>query len=217
SGLWTWASGSNLIDQNGIYGIKGGESASNMPGSRNGSVSWIDTSGNLWFFGGTGRTESSNGYLNDLWKYNPGSGLWTWASGSNLIDQNGIYGIKGGESASNMPGSRSARVSWIDASGNMWLFGGFGIAESGNYGSLNDLWKYNPDSGLWTWVSGSKLINQNGIYGVRGEESASNIPGGRWDSISWIDTLGNLWFFGGNGRVESGSNGYLNDLWKYHP
>ncbi|MCE3269212.1 MAG: hypothetical protein K0R49_1464 [Burkholderiales bacterium] len=66
-----------------------------------------------------------------------------------------------------------------------------------------------PTGNVWTWMSGSNLINQYGIY--------SNIPGSRNAGISWLDASDNLWLFGGNGRVESGSNGYLNDLWKYHP
>ena len=33
---------------------------------------------------------------------------------------------------------------WIDAAGNLWLFGGQGLCSSGTVGYLNDLWKYEP-------------------------------------------------------------------------
>jgi N-acetylneuraminic acid mutarotase len=37
--------------------------------------------------------------------------------------------------------------SWIDASGNLWLFGGNGYDSTGNFGYLNDLWQYDPGTG----------------------------------------------------------------------
>jgi hypothetical protein len=33
-------------------------------------VGWVDSSGSLWLFGGSGNGANSNGYLNDFWKYN---------------------------------------------------------------------------------------------------------------------------------------------------
>ena len=35
------------------------------------------------------------GYLNDLWKYDRTNNEWTWVSGSNTVNQAGIYGTKG--------------------------------------------------------------------------------------------------------------------------
>ena len=48
---WTWMSGTNSVDQPGIYGTKGMAAAANQPGGREGSVSWTDATGNLWLFG----------------------------------------------------------------------------------------------------------------------------------------------------------------------
>jgi len=45
-----------------------------------------------------------------------------------------------------VPGARSSFSSWIDSSGNMWLFGGYGYDSSGDLGYLNDLWQYNPST-----------------------------------------------------------------------
>ena len=48
----------------------------------------------------------------------------------------GVYGPKGVPSPSNVPGSRVGAVSWIDNSGNLWLFGGLGKAAPGSGGML---------------------------------------------------------------------------------
>ena len=36
---------------------------------------------------------------------------------------------------------------WIDSSGNLWLFGGYGYDSTGQLGYLNDLWQYDPSTG----------------------------------------------------------------------
>jgi N-acetylneuraminic acid mutarotase len=212
---WTWISGDKIPRQLGVYGTKGEAADSNKPGARWGSISWLDSTGNFWLFGGFGYDVNGNyGPLNDLWKFN--GSKWTWISGDNVNTQNGVYGIKGEADDTNKPGSRWACVSWIDSSGYLWLFGGFGIDATGAGPSfLNDLWMF--DGYRWTWMSGDKLINQNGIYGSKGEAAAINKPGTRDHSISWIDSCGNFWLFGGYGYNGSEDLGLLNDLWKYSP
>jgi N-acetylneuraminic acid mutarotase len=149
--------------------------------------------------------------MNDLWKFDGTN--WTWVSGSNTVGQHGSYGTKGVAAASNVPGARDGSVSWIDSSNNLWLFGGDGLDSAGQYGNLNDLWKF--DGTNWTWVSGSNTGGQNGSYGTKGVAAASNIPGGRLDAVSWIDSSNTLWLFGGAGHDSAGQNGNLNDLWKF--
>jgi N-acetylneuraminic acid mutarotase len=135
-------------------------------------------------------------------------------SGSNTLYSPGVYGIMGSPEASNVPGARYGSLSWTDNAGNLWLFGGFGYDGSGNWGFLNDLWRF--DGTYWTWMSGDSTINISGAYGTLGSPEASNVPGGRYDSVSWMDSSGNMWLFGGNGYDGSGSNGWLNDLWRYN-
>jgi N-acetylneuraminic acid mutarotase len=212
---WTWMGGSNLTTQPGVYGTLGVPAAGNVPGGRYGAVSWTDSSGNVWLFGGWGAdTTGSSGFLNDLWKYTPATGEWTWMSGSdsNSYDY-GAYGTKGVPAANNVPGGRYASVSWTDASGNLWLFGGGGYAANGSGEWLNDLWKYTPPTGEWTWMSGSNATDQSGVYGTKGVPAAGRVPGARYGAASWTDSSGNLWLFGGVDLNES----FLNDLWKYTP
>lgn len=54
-----WISGSNQINLLGVYGTKKVVNPNNVPGSRRGAVSWIDTSNNLYLFGGWGYATSS--------------------------------------------------------------------------------------------------------------------------------------------------------------
>jgi hypothetical protein len=67
---------------------------------------------------------------------------WTWVSGSFTGDQAGIYGTKGVIDPSNVPGARNGAISWKDAQGDLWLFGGYGYYATGQGGYLNDLWRY---------------------------------------------------------------------------
>ena len=213
AGQWTWVGGSNTAGQPGNYGTLGTPSATNMPGARSGSVRWTDSSGNVWLFGGKGYDSVGTlGDLSDLWEYS--GGQWTWMGGSNLANQKGVYGTLGTPSANNIPGARRIPVAWVDSQGNVWLFGGLGFDSAGsNDQELNDLWKYS--GGHWTWMGGSNLASQKGVYGALGTPSAANIPGGRGGAVLWADPSGNVWLFGGFGVDSKGATSELNDLWKF--
>ncbi len=218
---WTWMGGYNTTAQSGIYGTQGTPAPSNKPGCRYGASAWTDASGNFWLFGGRGLPASSlQGYLNDLWKYTVTTGQWTWMSGSNLTNQFAQYGTQGTPSTANAPGAREFATIWQDVSSNLYFFGGFGFASSSNPGAghLNDLWKYDPVSGAWTWLNGPTVINSGGLYGTMGVPSSTNSPGARYSNTSWSDASGNLWLFGGEGWPENTSSGYgeLNDLFRYN-
>jgi N-acetylneuraminic acid mutarotase len=210
---WTWVGGANTVNQTGVYGTMGVPDANNMPGARYQSVSWTDANGNFWLFGGAGYDSSSSGGLNDLWVYDITSNQWAWVKGPNIVDQSGVYGIKGQADPTYVPGARIESASWIDSDGNLWLFGGTGRDSTPSIGRLNDLWKF--DGANWTWVSGSSSRNQSGVYGDIGEPNSNNVPGSRMGSVSWIDPDDNLYLFGGYGYDSGGFIEYLNDLWVY--
>lgn len=204
---WTWVSGDTIPGVSGVYGTKGVAADTNNPGGHKSSVSWTDASGNRWLFGG-----GWPGSQNDLWKFD--GVRWTWVSGDNSAGQCGVYGTKGVSADANKPGGRGAPISWIDASGNLWLFGGNGSGSTASpVGGLNDLWKF--DGVRWTWVSGDTSINQFGVYGTKGAAADANKPGSRWGSVSWIDSAGDLWLFGGVGYDASLNYIFFNDLWKF--
>jgi hypothetical protein len=298
SNAWTWVSGSNATNQTGLYGTQGVAASTNLPGGREGAVSWIDGSGNLWLFGGSGYDSAgTSGELNDLWEFSTSSQTWTWVTGGNTANQPSVTGTQY-DPGTGTPGGRQGAVSWIDGSGNLWLADGYGeagdtfqgnigwlgdvwefdlnirswtfvnggaycgevgaqqildetnyglrgipqplnspgcsegavswIDASGNlwrfggetfdgYGSFrNDLWQFNPASGLWTWMSGNNTLEATGVYGTLGVGSTNNVPGARAGAVAWKDASGNFWLFGGNSGA-SGSPTLLNDLWRYQP
>lgn len=212
---WTWVSGSSLYDITGTYGTKGTPSASTVAGCRQAPFYWTDTSGNFWLYGGLGY----GNYYNDLWTYNLTTGQWTWVSGSSASGSNGVYGTKGTGSTSNFPGGRyNSGASWVDNSGNFWLFGGEGYPASGStIGSMNDLWEYVPGSKTWTWITGVNTLNASSTCGTEGTGSTANSPGARYGATTWADTFGNLWLFGGSGYDGTGTSRMLDDLWKFTP
>jgi len=258
TGEWNWVNGSsgvrlcptksiplNLCPLPGVYGALGVAASGQHPGSRIGAATWTDLNGNLWMFGGQGwdggdayssgpPPAAKNGYLNDLWEFNPSARLWTWMGGVSdlsctyLINQNlnvcgnpGVYGSRGLPAAGNQPGGRESAATWTDGEGNFWLFGGAGIVSPGGTGVFNDLWKFNPGTKEWTWIAGPATSSQNawpvGVYGTQGVPAAGNVPGAREGSVSWIDPSGDLWLFGGGGVDARGSIGLLNDLWRFDP
>ena len=224
---WTWVSGSSVLPcpacaQPGVYGTLGTPAPGNVPGGRNAASGWIDASGHLWLFAGYGDDAAGHdGYLNDLWEFNPSTGEWTWTSGSYSIKQPGVYGTLGTAATGNLPGSRANSVSWVDTGGHFWLFGGSGFDAIDAEGDLNDLWEFNPSTSQWTWMGGISKIDskggQPGVYGTGGTAAAGNLPGGRDSAASWTDANGHFWLFGGNGYDSKDASGYLNDLWRYEP
>lgn len=214
---FTWLKGSTTSSVASTYGTQGVAATANNPGGRHGCATWTDAQGNMWLFGGEGYASSATlSWLNDLWKYNPATNQWTWMKGSNGPNAAGVYGTQGVAAAGNNPGAREFMMSWTDASGNFWLFGGDGYDGSGTFGNLCDLWKYNPATNQWTWMKGANAANVNGIYGTQNIAAPGNFPGSRYGSATWVDNAGKLWLYGGNGYAAS-TQGFLGDLWKYDP
>jgi hypothetical protein len=191
------------------------------PSARLGAATWTDSSGNFWLFGGS----NGNNFRNDLWMYDHSTlshsnytlteGTWTGKGGSASVDQGGTY-----SSGTLFPGARTNALTWVDGSGNLWLFGGYGYdGESpAVLGYLNDLWEYT--GGAWVFVSGGNtdIANQDSVYGQAGVPASGNMPGGRQEAVGWADNVnGNLWLFGGEGLDDVGTpDGILNDLWVYN-
>jgi N-acetylneuraminic acid mutarotase len=220
---WTWVGGNSTGNLPGVYGTLGTPAAGNIPGTRNSVSSWTDRQGNFWLFGGQGFDSTGfMGYLNDLWEYSPTSKDWAWMGGGNTLPGNyaglpGVYGTLETPSSSNIPGSRWLAATWTDSSGNLWLFGGNGYDSTGNSGYLNDLWEFTPSSQEWTWMGGSSTVGQAGVYGTLNSPVAGIIPGGRFGAVTWTDSKGNFWLFGGNGLDSANLSGELDDLWEFNP
>jgi hypothetical protein len=229
---WTWVSGfgdSTTFKAN--YGIKGVPSETNMPERRFGSASWKDKKDQFYFFGGATASFSlgPDGELvqNDFWKWDGTN--WTYLGGGqwSIINSIGItflggnkgkYGIKGLPDSTNWPSPRRNSAFWTDNDGVFWLYGGAYSLGYTNHASisLNDLWKW--DGQFWTWISGDS-IPSNGFYGTKGVSDIKNQPAARDLSFHWLDTNGNLWFYGGGNGINYNGGyyfNYLNDMWVYN-
>jgi N-acetylneuraminic acid mutarotase len=240
---WTWIGGSSTLSNlscvlgpgfcgfPGVYGTQGSAEVSNIPGGRKLSVTWTDSAGNLWLFGGYGiDSTGALSFLNDLWEFNPAKKMWTWISGSSVAGSNapgqlGNYGTQGVPAPSNVPPGLYAATGWIDSGNNLWLFGGIGISAQGSLGyEFNNLWEFNPTTNEWTWMSGggANPDANYGVYGTLGTPAPGNIPSGRKNSTGWTDSSGNMWLFGGYGIYPTagdlaGSENDLNEVWEFNP
>ena len=229
--------------QSGAYGTLGTPAAGNIPGSRLGASSWTDSKGNLWLFGGWGYDMNFQlrYVFNDLWEFNPTSDEWTWMAGSGTGEgsscfdnqtlfylscgEAGVYGILGIPAAGNNPGARNGANAWIDSSGNFWLFGGQGFDSGGTFSDLNDLWEYNPSTNQWVWMNGLNTVygyyaKLTGVEGTLGVPAAANVPFTRWGAVSWTDSKGNFWLYGGQKTGWYGNSvalAYMDDLWEFNP
>ena len=212
-----------------MYGTLGQPAAGTTPG-REGASTWTDSSGNFWLFGGGGYDSNGNvGYLNDLWELNPSTREWTWMGGSSTIrirhsGQPGVYGTLGTPAAGNVPGGRYWRGQLDRQQRQSLAFWRVRHDSNGTLGYLNDLWEFNPSTERMD-MDGRKQHDRWQLRSLRptrsvrhvGNAAAGNIPGGRNGSVSWTDSSGNIWLFGGRVRTSNGVPGYLNDLWKFNP
>lgn len=205
-GQWVWLKGDKLRDLNASYGTKGVEDPGNDPGSRYEATNWQDAQGNFYLYSGNAKWVDAA-----LWKYDPATNNWTWISGSFLQNPAPVYGTQGVPSVNNHPGAREFGVaSWVDQSGNFWMYGGW----NGSAGK-SDMWHYNPGTNEWTWMQGSKGVNQDAVHGTKGVSDPANTPGGRQENIAtWVDAAGNLWMYGGQSFATS-TGGNFGDLWMY--
>ncbi len=230
---WAWMGGSDKKNTAGTYGTEGVTASQNFPGARVDAQKWVDADGHLWVFGGYGVDGFGvEGYLNDLWEFDPASNLWTWIGGPSAVPSPNhghppVYGTLGVPAPGNTPGGIIDAATWTDKSGNLWLFAGYGtqvltIKPATAICYLNDLWKFDPSTREWTWMGGRSIppvpgiCSEPGVYGKLGTPSKANIPGSRAGAAAWTDNDGNLWIFGGSGEDSRGIFGLLNDVWEFN-
>ncbi len=211
SNTWTWMQGPNatITNSSPVYGARAVEAAANTPGARyECDAVWTDNNGYLWLYGGL--SGNSNG-LGDLWRYNTSTNQWAWMGGDTLNNGAAVYGTMGVEAATNKPGGRMVYCSWVDGSGYFWLFGGYNYGTGSNY---DDMWRYNPTTGKWAWMSGAGT--GAGSYGTLCSTTAGHYPGGRYENrVRWTDKCGNFWLYGG--RPQGSTQLSYNDLWYFNP
>ena len=203
--MWAWVNGpGHAGNVAGTYGTLGVPSAANVPAARGfASVSWTDNNGDFWLFGGQDVSGTDN--LNDLWRYNIASNEWTWMSGSPVPGQSGDFGTILVPAPTNVPpGKRECNSGWVDCNNQLWLFGGVTVSF------CNDMWRYDVSSNIWTWMKGDST-GATSHYGIKGVETAANLPTPRMSYTRWQDTAGNFYIWGGD------AFGNRTDVWRFNP
>jgi hypothetical protein len=240
NGQAEWVSGAKVADDQGN---------ATTPPSRAYAATWTDSYGNFWLYGGESINSSGTVfYLNDLWCFTPGyvnqvscaaeasasghptaqpgtaitTGTWTQLTGG-TVNGTGVYGTLGTAASTNIPGARINPQSWVDASGNLWMFGGSGYDSAGSDSSLSDVWMFNPKTKLWTYMYGSPTVGATEVTGTQGTYASGNTPSARLGTVGWTDSTGTiLWLFGGSGTdstattSSSDGGGALNELWAFN-
>nr|MBK9650358.1 PKD domain-containing protein [Bacteroidota bacterium] len=135
---------------------------------------------------------------------------WIWMHGSSTIGAPGNYGTLGVAAVTNTPGSRLNYSHWKDLAGNLWLMGG----KTPN-GFYNDMWKFDVNTLMWTWVNGNSNLNTAANYFSNCSSAITDMPGGRGENrYCWTDACGRFWMYGGT-NVSYAT--FYNDLWQYDP
>src|SRR5438045_1742714 len=84
------------------------------------------------------------------------AGQWTWVSGVSFTNNTGTFGTRGVPNVNNSPPSLYEACEWKDHAGNFWLFGG--LFYNGLSSTAGDLWRYNPLTNEWTWMTGTSVL-----------------------------------------------------------
>ncbi|MGL5889832.1 MAG: PKD domain-containing protein, partial [Bacteroidia bacterium] len=103
------------------------------------------------------------------------------------------------------PGTRYSFSRWKDQHGNFWIYGG------GNSG-FNDMWMYNPNTNLWTWMAGAGPVALTPFsqYCTPGNKVP---PVSSENRVCYTDSCGRFWHFGGT----NSNTGCVNTLWMFDP
>eukprot|EP01119_Soliformovum_irregulare_P001719 TRINITY_DN1146_c0_g1_i1.p1 TRINITY_DN1146_c0_g1~~TRINITY_DN1146_c0_g1_i1.p1 ORF type:complete len:766 (-),score=186.35 TRINITY_DN1146_c0_g1_i1:107-2404(-) len=192
---WVWKGGSNQTNQATIP-----TGANAVPSSRDRACLAIDSSSNVYLFGGR---DYNAGFLNDLWIFDSNQNSWRQITPVSDPQWNGL-GQKG------IPSSRLGSQCWIDPTSNTFiLYGGAGNPKNSSFAdawtsALADMWEYRD--GAWYMVSGYDVPNVPSAY------SGIQNPGSRAGSLLTV-TSDAAYFFGG--KINSNED-MKSDLWEWN-
>lgn len=176
---------------NGSGGPAAVDHALATPGSRQGASSWLEHNGSVALFGGESPDAAGPAHAeNDLWRYSASTRSWTPFVATTTP-----------------PAARSFAASWLDARGDVWIFGGR-RTTGGSLQLFDDLWEFTPGTRAWSC--------QSGCAGEDGVVSGEPRPEARFGATTWVDGNGDLWLAGGGGAGLTGPP-QLADVWRYTP
>jgi len=161
---FVWASGSNITEDLGSYGVMGIASPTNLPPARyllfsaralsppDSRQSVLPVLGHrvrVLIYGGANNAAR----FADLWGYTEDD-EWVFLNGTSTQDFAGVYGTKTIPSALNQPPAMSEGGLAFVSSGNVLFWGG----QIPGAMKINVLLHFNSVNGIWTWVKGIFLF-----------------------------------------------------------
>lgn len=211
---WTWIWGADTVNKSPVYGTMGVAANTNDPGSRAECKSgWVDDNNNLWMYGGQDGATAQTvvNVRSDVWKYDIAANIWTWMKGPNTLNSGPIWGVKKVEDPANNPAARLSFTKWKGKDNNFYVFAGGNSASS-----RNDLWRFNPFTNNWTYMSGSKVVNNLGTYNGQCLPDTSTYPQARIENqtVATSTCTEVFWSFGGFKTLTNTES--FNDLWLYN-
>ncbi len=211
---WTWIWGSDTVNKAPIYGTIGVAANTNDPGSRAECKSgWVDDNNNLWMYGGQDGATAQTvvNVRSDVWKYDIAANQWTWMKGPSSMNSGPIWGTQQVEAAANNPAARLSFTKWKGKDNNFYVFAG------GNSSiARNDLWRFNPFTNNWAYMSGSKAVNNQGTYNGQCMPDSNTFPQARIENqtVATSTCTEVFWSFGGFKTLTNTQS--FNDLWLYN-
>lgn len=161
-------------------------SMGSKPSPRYDALIWQSSQGIIYLFGGYGKLNGKNSFLNDLWTYSESTNNWKLVHDIQIPAMN------------DYPAARNSAATWKEAN-FLYLFGGYGYNKTTTkLDFLNDFWKYNLNANKW------ELIEQNSV----------NLPSPRNSMAHWnLDKY--IFIFGGYGYNNYSKTEPLSDMWRY--
>lgn len=206
-----------------LEGLRSKVSASNAtegnrPSARGDMAVWC-TGDEMIVFGGF---NEKNGLHHDLWRFSLLSLSWEESDSSAKLPADHEF-VK----HLNYPDGRSGATTWVSGD-RLFMFGG-NIMENNlrskhmMIGNVGDLWEYSKQQDTWIYHTGSQTVCKSvAKYGELGSDLGNYSPSCRRRAASWVDSLENLWLFGGDG-IDSSQASFsvfshsklLSDIWYY--
>ena len=194
-----------------------------LPVGRNGPATWISGEA-FYMFGGNAAPSFSyslqqvEGLVSDLWRYFPCNSTWDHVKGPVKTNHKKVHAHFRKHSDNNTPGPRIGAGSWLDSSGNLWLFGGAGhdthpTTANEHSQVLSDIWRFNTKLKTWAFIGGPRESGKAGVYKSFGKETEDGLPGGRTEMMVFPGSSDKIYIFGGVGHGGRKVGGFLNDLW----
>jgi hypothetical protein len=158
----------------GWYGERGVANPRNVPGPREGAVTWRGVDGRIWVFGGMGKGERGNaGFLDDLWSYDVALNTWTWMSGARVaevVSDDIESSVTDALLPRRSPAPRFGGVGWTGTSGDLFLAGGVEWPRSQGHDGPPPVWRFDPIMQVWIRASFHDVLAdvENRLISVQG-------------------------------------------------